>query len=235
MVNAQLERCFDYRAEELLGQPVEMLVPERYRAAHRAFRESFFRNPENRAMGPGRELYARRRDGSEFPVEIGLSPLETDEELLVLCGIADVTDRKQALAAMQTAKEAAEAANRAKSDFLANMSHEIRTPLNAVIGMTELVLDTELTPPQREYLTMVTEAGDLLLSIINEILDFSKIEAGRVELENTEFSTYAICWEIRCALWPRAPIARIWNWLMRSNPTCRTDWWATPIGSARCC
>ena len=187
LVNAQLERCFDYPAEELLGQPVEMLVPERYCAAHRAFRDSFFRNPENRSMGPGRELYARRRDGSEFPVEIGLSPLETDEELLVLCGIADVTDRKQALAAMQTAKESAEAANRAKSDFLANMSHEIRTPLNAVIGMTELVLDTELDVAQREYLTMVTESGDLLLSIINEILDFSKIEAGRVELENMEF------------------------------------------------
>ena len=187
LVNAQLERSFGYRAEELLGQPVETLMPERCHAAHHAFREAFFRNAANRTMGPGRELYARRRDGSEFPVEIGLSPLETDEELLVLCGIADVTDRKQALVAMQTAKEAAEAANRAKSDFLANMSHEIRTPLNAVIGMTELVLDTELAPSQREYLTMVTEAGDLLLSIINEILDFSKIEAGRVELESTEF------------------------------------------------
>ena len=204
LVNAQLERCFDYRAEELLGQSVEMLVPERYRAAHRAFREAFFRHPENRRWDRGENCYARRRDGSEFPVEIGLSPLETDEELLVLCGIADVTDRKQALAAMQTAKEAAEAANRAKSDFLANMSHEIRTPMNAVIGMTELVLDTELTPPQREYLTMVTEAGDLLLSIINEILDFSKIEAGHVELECTEFDLRDLLGDTMRALAPRA-------------------------------
>ena len=204
LVNAQLERCFGYRAEELLGRSVELLAPERYHAVHRAAREGFFRNPKSRTMGLGRELYARRRDGSEFPVEVGLSPLETDEELLVVCGIADVTDRQRALAAMQTAKEAAEAANRAKSDFLANMSHEIRTPLNAVIGMTELVLDTELNPSQHEYLTMVTEAGDLLLSIINEILDFSKIEAGRVELESTEFLLRDLLGDTMRALAPRS-------------------------------
>ncbi len=204
LVNAQLERCFGYRAEELLGRSVELLMPERHHAVHRAVREGFFRNPKSRTMGLGRELYARRRDGSEFPIEIGLSPLETDEELLVVCGIADVTDRKRALAAMQTAKEAAEAANRAKSDFLANMSHEIRTPLNAVIGMTELVLDTELNPSQREYLTMVTEAGDLLLSIINEILDFSKIEAGRVELESTDFFLRDLLGDTMRSFGPRA-------------------------------
>ena len=203
-MNAQLELDFGYRAEELLGRSVEMLVPERFRAAHREFRETFFRNRETRVMGRGRGLFALRRDGSEFPIEVGLSLLETDEELLVLCGIANLTERKQAMAAMQAAKEAAEAANRAKSDFLANMSHEIRTPLNAVIGMTELVLDTELTPQQREYLTMVTDAGDLLLSIINEILDFSKIEAGRVELETTEFNLRDLLGDTMRTLAPRA-------------------------------
>jgi PAS domain S-box-containing protein len=204
LVNAQLEACFGYAAEELLGQPVELLVPERYQAVHQAFRRAFSESPQNRTMGTGQELFGRRRNGAEFPVEIGLSVLETEEELLILCGIADVTDRKQALAAMQAAKDAAEAANQAKSDFLANMSHEIRTPLNAVIGMTELVLDTELTPPQREYLTMVTEAGDLLLSIINEILDFSKIEAGRVELERAEFDLRDLLADTMRALGPRA-------------------------------
>ncbi len=99
----------------------------------------------------------------------------------------DITALKHAQEALASAAQAADAANRAKSDFLANMSHEIRTPLNAVLGMTELVLDTPLTPVQRDYLKLVQESGESLLTVINDILDFSKIEAGKLEIEHTPF------------------------------------------------
>ncbi len=137
----------------------------------------------------GKEEFLTWPDGRQSWVATTKLPLyDRDGRIVGTFGIShDITGQKQAAAQERLAKEAAEAASRAKGDFLANMSHEIRTPLNAIIGMTELVLDTELAASQREYLKLVMESGESLLSVINDILDFSKIEAGKLALESTEF------------------------------------------------
>jgi PAS domain S-box-containing protein len=148
----------------------------------------FFRALKERA--PFRaEGRLRRADGEwRWLASHGEPRLSLNGEFLGYVGISpDLTDRKQSEAALQRAKEAAEAANRSKSEFLANMSHEIRTPMNGVIGLTDLALDTNLTGEQRSYLEGVKSSAGSLLRILNDILDFSKIEAGKLELETIEF------------------------------------------------
>jgi two-component system sensor histidine kinase/response regulator len=192
LVNTQTERLFGYARDELLGQTVELLVPPAVRPTHPQLRESFFAQPQVRAMGSRPDLYGVRRDGTLFAVEIGLSPLETEDGMFALASVVDITARKALEDSLRHAKEAAEAASSAKSDFLANMSHEIRTPMNAIIGMTELVLGTDVSAVQRDYLSMVLESGESLLAIINEILDFSKIESGKMRLESIDFSLWDV-------------------------------------------
>jgi two-component system, sensor histidine kinase and response regulator len=173
--------------DDAIGKPPEDLFPTEMAAR---IRQADQRLIESGLSSVGEEELAEWPDGTSKWVSITRMPLRgLNGEIEGCFGLShDITDQKSAQVAMQEARDAAEAASQAKSNFLANMSHEIRTPMNAIIGMTELVLDTQLDTTQHEYLQMVQESGEALLNVINDILDFSKIEAGRLELDPRPFA-----------------------------------------------
>jgi len=311
--NDGARRMFGYEAEEALGRPLSIMIPERLNELHRRGLERVVKRGEHRIIGETAELTGARKDGTEFPVEISLAAWRTEDEMffsgiirdiserkraeerlentlselniilenatvgilflkgrhilwvnrnfeemmgyrkqelegqltdmfyasreeyeqlqeeafgaiaqgktyfaerlfkgkdggLFWCSLVgkaidpadlmrgsiwiveDISERKRTEQQLRAAREAAESASRAKSAFLANMSHEIRTPMNGILGMTELVLETRLTDEQREYVAIVKESADSLLSLLNDLLDFSKIEAGRLSLERVVFN-----------------------------------------------
>jgi PAS domain S-box-containing protein len=182
LVNSQAEKLFGYTRDELVGSAVEMLLPERVRERHELHRAGYIAHPTTRPMGVGLELLARRKDGSEFPVDISLSPHSSPDRDLVMSAIRDVTEQRRAAWETQRLAAQAERANAAKSEFLSRMSHELRTPLNSVLGFSQVLALDELTPDQRTNVDYIVRAGRHLLSLINEVLDMAQIEAGRLDL-----------------------------------------------------
>jgi len=181
---------FGVDQDELLGKHVRDLLPAELAARHEVLDEELFRSGTAQSF----EMPVVVRDGSCHDGLYNKAALtRPDGSVRGLVGtIMDISERKRWEGEILRAKEAAEAASRAKSDFLANMSHEIRTPMNGIIGMTELTLDTELSEEQREYLEAVQMSANALLSIIDDILDFSKIEAGKLDVEDIPFDVETV-------------------------------------------
>ncbi len=233
LVNSQAERLFGYRREELLGKSVEILMPERFRERHPAHRAGYCAHSVIRPMGSGLDLRALRADGTEFAVDINLSPFMGESGPGVICVIRDVTDRKAVeeqikmlnqsleqrtkdLAVTNTELEIrnreVEKANRLKSNFLATMSHELRTPLNSIIGFSDL-LDEQtagpLTQKQARFVAHIKQSSRHLLALIDDILDLSKIEAGRLELKYEHFPMSIATAEVLSTVRPLAAAKRI--------------------------
>jgi len=181
--NPAVSRMFGYPLQALIGQNIALLMSPRDRREHQEWIVRFLTTGVEELVNRPRIIEGYRRNGERFPLRMSITETRVDDELFFTGTLQDFTQVKAVEEQLIEAKNKAEVANRLKGEFLANMSHEIRTPMNGIVGMTQLVLDTNLSPDQREYLLLAQESANHLLHIINDILDFSKIESGALELE----------------------------------------------------
>ncbi|MBU1364773.1 MAG: PAS domain S-box protein [Gammaproteobacteria bacterium] len=174
LVNAQTEQMFDYRRDALIGKPVEILVPERFRQHHQAFRTGYFNDPQPRPMGVGRDLAGCRADGSEFPIEIGLNPIATEAGVMVLASIIDITERRRA-------QQRLEDALREKTVLLNEVHHRVKNNLQVITSLLNLQADFAADPRLRAILAEScgrVKAMALTHQLLYERKDFSRLDLG---------------------------------------------------------
>lgn len=176
LVNGQLEEMLGYRRSELEGRPVEILMPDRFVGMHVGYRAGFMANPARRPMGIARDLVARRKDGSELPVEISLAALQRDQGMLVSAAMRDLTDRRRL--------EASEELLRTKAEFFATVSHELRTPLASILGYGELMAESEGLPDDcRDFLEVMMRGAQRELRLVDDLLTLVHIDRAGLSLQ----------------------------------------------------
>ena len=216
--NRQLSALFGYEHDEIIGQPIERLMPDRFHRRHVAHRDDYFKTLSVRAMGSGLDLYARRRDGAEFPVEISLSPIKDREQVLVAAAIRDTSDRIRAKAELVAAREAAEhatevaddarrvavhareaadRANQGKSRFLATASHDLRQPLQTLALLNGTLRRLVGEPDALEAIAQQEMAIGAMSRLLNALLDISKLESGAIKPEPADFEVAELFDELR--------------------------------------
>ncbi len=202
--NKAAEDMFGYQEEEVIDRNVKLLMPDQFANEHDQYMNNYETTGISKIIGIGRELTAKTKDGSVFPIHLAISTIDLNEGVLYNGIIRDISAQKAAEKALIDGKEAAENAARYKSEFLASMSHEIRTPMNGVLGMLGLLMRSDLREEQHHYAELARSSADSLLTIINDILDFSKVEAGRLELEILDFNLNSQLGEFAESVSPKA-------------------------------
>ena len=169
MVNRQVDQLFGYERAELIGQPVEILVPQQMRSNHAGDRAEFFAHSESRAMGKGRDLYGVRKDGTEFPLEIGLNPVRTPEGMRVLASVVDISERKHNQEQLRKAERLAELGTLASG-----MAHEIGTPMNVILGRAEYLLQRTADEGMKKGLATIVTQVERITKVMNQLLAFAR-------------------------------------------------------------
>jgi PAS domain S-box-containing protein len=218
LVNQQTVTLFQYTAQELHGQIVETVLPESLQHVRAPCGGEEVSADPSRPGGVRSEAVARTKDGTDMPVEISVSPVATSDGLFLIYAIRDIRERKRAEAQLKAYTEDLQQTNAeldwavtetkkamaAKSAFVATMSHEIRTPMNGLLGMLDVLLETDLTPEQQEYMDVAKRSGDTLLTLVNNILDFSKLGASKMDLERLNVDLRALVNDVTTRLGDKA-------------------------------
>ena len=195
--NRQVSALFGYPHDDIIGRRVEHLMPERFRERHLAHRQSYTHSVRVRPMGIGLDLFGQRADGTEFPVEISLSPIEDGNKVLVAAAIRDVSDHKRAEAELVAARRAADRANQGKSRFLATASHDLRQPLQTLSLLNGNLRRLLVEPEAAQILAQQEMAIGAMSRLLNALLDISKLESGAVKPDPSDFAVNALFEELR--------------------------------------